>query len=253
MANSAEIKFKGISDMELAQKVMKGEFGNGAERQAALGDRYTAVQNIINNGMQAPLTETVDLNQPTEVAPTPPAIEEPQVEVINELEPGIAPLYSDEMTDTQELAQIEDNIQSSPITPTNDSVLSDQNISNIEQATSQIQDFINQEPNPNLTPQQQNQNTAHDLVTNIKGWSEAEFNALVELWNHESGWNVDSRNSSSGAYGIPQALPASKMAAVGSDYMTNPVTQIKWGLDYIQGTYGTPTAALNHWKNTGWY
>ena len=66
------------------------------------------------------------------------------------------------------------------------------------------------------------------------GWSDADFNALVNLWNRESGWQVTNKNRSSGAYGIPQALPASKMASAGSDYLTNYKTQINWGLSYIK-------------------
>ena len=85
------------------------------------------------------------------------------------------------------------------------------------------------------------------------GWSEADFNALVVLWNKESGWNPNSYNRRSGAYGIPQALPGSKMASAGSDYQTNYQTQINWGLNYIRGRYGNPSRALAHSKAAGWY
>lgn len=85
------------------------------------------------------------------------------------------------------------------------------------------------------------------------GWSDSDFSCLVSLWNRESGWNPSSYNRSSGAYGIPQALPASKMASAGSDYMTNYKTQINWGLSYIKSRYGSPTAAWSYFKNTGWY
>ena len=84
------------------------------------------------------------------------------------------------------------------------------------------------------------------------GWSEEDFNALVQLWNRESGWNPNS-HSRSGAHGIPQALPASKMAAYGSDYFTNYKPQIDWGLNYISGKYGNPTNAYNNFLNRGWY
>jgi len=76
---------------------------------------------------------------------------------------------------------------------------------------------------------------------------------LVNMWNRESGWNPLSKNASSGAYGIPQALPASKMAAYGSDYLTNPVPQIKWGLDYIKNRYKTPCGAWSFWQAHNWY
>ena len=85
------------------------------------------------------------------------------------------------------------------------------------------------------------------------GWSDADFNALVNLWNKESGWNVTNKNRSSGAYGIPQALPASKMASAGSDYLTNYKTQINWGLSYIKSRYGSPSNAWSAFRSKGWY
>ena len=85
------------------------------------------------------------------------------------------------------------------------------------------------------------------------GWSTADFNCLVALWNKESKWNPNAYNSSSGAYGIPQALPASKMATAGTDYRTNYKTQINWGLSYISSRYGSPSAAWSHSKSKGWY
>ena len=85
------------------------------------------------------------------------------------------------------------------------------------------------------------------------GWSDNDFNCLVSLWNRESGWNPTACNRSSGAYGIPQALPASKMAAYGSDYLTNYKTQINWGLGYIKGRYGSPSNAWSHFQRKGWY
>ncbi len=96
------------------------------------------------------------------------------------------------------------------------------------------------------------QNYAHGLVVGTYGWSEADFTSLVSLWNKESGWNPHAGNSS-GAYGIPQALPGSKMAAYGDDYLDNGETQIKWGLNYIKTTYGSPSAAWAHFCRFGWY
>ena len=83
------------------------------------------------------------------------------------------------------------------------------------------------------------------------GWTGNQWTALERLWDGESGWNHLARNPSSGAYGIPQSLPASKMRAAGADYLTNPATQIKWGLSYIRSTYGTPANALAKW-NSRW-
>lgn len=85
------------------------------------------------------------------------------------------------------------------------------------------------------------------------GWDESELAPLIYLWNRESGWNPRSHNKSSGAHGIPQALPASKMASEGSDYYTNPEPQIRWGLKYIARRYGSPSAAWSHFRSKGWY
>jgi hypothetical protein len=89
------------------------------------------------------------------------------------------------------------------------------------------------------------------------GWSpkqdQGQWNALVDLWNRESGWNELAENPSSGAYGIPQSLPASKMATAGPDYLTNPATQIRWGLGYIKARYGSPEGAWAHEESAGWY
>lgn len=85
------------------------------------------------------------------------------------------------------------------------------------------------------------------------GWGDSEYSCLVALWGRESGWNVYAYNASSGAYGIPQALPGEKMAAVGSDWQTNPATQITWGLSYISGRYGTPCGAWAQSEEKGWY
>lgn len=85
------------------------------------------------------------------------------------------------------------------------------------------------------------------------GWSGSEWNSLYALWMQESGFNDHATNPSSGAYGIPQSLPASKMASAGSDWQTNPATQIKWGLSYIKGRYGDPNGAWAHEKKYNWY
>ncbi|MDR7383931.1 ubiquitin-like domain-containing protein [Promicromonospora iranensis] len=86
-----------------------------------------------------------------------------------------------------------------------------------------------------------------------RGWGAGEFSCLDRLWEKESGWRWNADNPSSSAYGIPQALPGSKMATVGSDWLTNPATQIEWGLGYISGRYGTPCTAWAHSVEVGWY
>ncbi len=85
------------------------------------------------------------------------------------------------------------------------------------------------------------------------GWEKSEIEPLINLWNKESGWNPSAHNGSSGAHGIPQALPASKMASEGSDYYTNGETQIRWGLNYIKNRYGSPSAAWGHFCSCHWY
>lgn len=93
---------------------------------------------------------------------------------------------------------------------------------------------------------------AYEMVL-ARGWGDDEYSCLVALWNRESHWNAYAYNASSGAYGIPQALPGEKMASAGADWATNPATQIIWGLGYIQGRYGTPCGAWGHSEDVGWY
>jgi hypothetical protein len=85
------------------------------------------------------------------------------------------------------------------------------------------------------------------------GWPSSQFSCLEPLWAHESGWNTTAANPSTGAYGIPQADPGSKMASAGPDWKSNASTQIKWGLTYIKDTYGSPCGAWNHEQADGWY
>ena len=96
------------------------------------------------------------------------------------------------------------------------------------------------------------QATARGMLAGY-GWGDDQFGCLVSLWQKESGWNYQAYNRSSGAYGIPQALPGSKMGSAGADWQTNPATQIAWGLGYISGRYGTPCGAWGHSQSTGWY
>jgi len=85
------------------------------------------------------------------------------------------------------------------------------------------------------------------------GFSSDQFGCLDSLWTRESGWNPSASNASSGAYGIPQSLPGSKMASAGADWATNPATQIEWGLGYIRDRYGSPCGAWGHSESYGWY
>ncbi|PBC64113.1 hypothetical protein BKI49_10480 [Streptomyces sp. Tue6028] len=92
------------------------------------------------------------------------------------------------------------------------------------------------------------QSIAHQMIPDA-----AQFNAFSKIVEHESGWNASATNASSGAYGLVQALPGSKMASAGADWKTNPKTQIKWGLDYMNSRYGSPMGAWSFWQANGWY
>ncbi len=94
---------------------------------------------------------------------------------------------------------------------------------------------------------------ARSILMDEYGFSEKEYKCLNQLWTKESNWNYKSRNKKSGAHGIPQALPASKMNVVSTDWRTNPVTQIRWGLRYISIRYETPCKALSKHKRSNWY
>jgi len=98
------------------------------------------------------------------------------------------------------------------------------------------------------------QSIAYNLLASF-GFSppSSYFGCLDDLWERESGWNYDAENPVSGAYGIPQALPGSKMASAGADWQTDPATQIKWGLGYIKAIYGNPCSAWAFWEANGYY
>jgi hypothetical protein len=85
------------------------------------------------------------------------------------------------------------------------------------------------------------------------GWSGDQFSCLDEIYLHESNWDPSAENPSSGAFGIPQALPGDKMAAFGADWQTNPVTQLQWGLAYIKDRYGSPCGAWSFWQSNNYY
>jgi hypothetical protein len=103
-------------------------------------------------------------------------------------------------------------------------------------------------PNPGTA-----QADAYSLLPSFGFSASAQYPCLNNIWTRESGWRYNAQNGESGAYGIPQALPGSKMASAGPDWQTNVSTQIKWGLGYIQGRYGTPCDAWSFWQAHGWY
>ena len=94
---------------------------------------------------------------------------------------------------------------------------------------------------------------AKSILLDEYGFSEKEYKCLNQLWTKESNWNYKARNKNSGAHGIPQALPATKMNVVSTDWRTNPVTQIRWGLRYISIRYETPCKALSKHKRSNYY
>lgn len=102
------------------------------------------------------------------------------------------------------------------------------------------------------TPKGRNKAIAYRLVTQ-RSWPVTQFRCLDSLWTRESNWNHRAQNPSSGAYGIPQALPGHKMVGVGHDWRVNPATQIRWGLKYIKGRYGSPCGAWGHFRSHNWY
>jgi len=94
---------------------------------------------------------------------------------------------------------------------------------------------------------------ARQIIAQKYRWSDRQFTCLDNLWTKESNWNYKARNKTSGAHGIPQALPATKMEIVGTDWRTNPVTQLTWGLKYIEERYEYPCKAWNKSKRSNWY
>jgi hypothetical protein len=105
---------------------------------------------------------------------------------------------------------------------------------------------------PGSTPDPGSNKALGKQMNAAMGW-ESEWGCLEKLWDKESHWNERAMNRYSGAYGIPQSLPGTKMASAGADWQTNPATQIKWGLGYIKGRYGSPCGAWNHSVAKGWY
>lgn len=95
--------------------------------------------------------------------------------------------------------------------------------------------------------------TARSIAASQYGWGDGEFQCLDDLWQKESGWSYTANNSGSGAAGIPQALPGSKMSSAGADWASSATTQIRWGLGYIARSYGTPCAAWGHSGSFNWY
>jgi hypothetical protein len=97
------------------------------------------------------------------------------------------------------------------------------------------------------------QSIAYNLLPSFGFDAASQYGCLNDIWSRESGWKYNAENATSGAYGIPQALPGSKMASAGSDWATSATTQIKWGLGYIKDRYVTPCDGWAFWQGHGWY
>jgi hypothetical protein len=97
------------------------------------------------------------------------------------------------------------------------------------------------------------QSIAYKMLPSFGFDAATQYSCLNDIWSRESGWRYNAENATSGAYGIPQALPGSKMATSGSDWSTNPATQINWGLGYIKDRYGSPCGGWSFWQAHGWY
>jgi hypothetical protein len=102
-------------------------------------------------------------------------------------------------------------------------------------------------PNPGTA-----QATAYKLLPTFGFSAKTQYGCVDSIFSRESGWRYNAENAS-GAYGIPQALPGSKMSMFGSDWQTNPATQIKWGIWYMKNRYGSPCGAWAFWQAHGWY
>lgn len=128
-----------------------------------------------------------------------------------------------------------------------------------EVSRTKIQSVVTREPKPEViiegtkVPDPGSNAAIGQSLAARRGWTGGEWKCLYDLWMKESNWNHLAVNASSGATGIPQALPGSKMASHGGDWASNPSTQIKWGLDYISGRYGTPCGAWQHSVSYNWY
>lgn len=166
---------------------------------------------------------------------------------INHLEKQIDKLEQDDENDSKRLKKLKqenDRLQRE---------LSLKRAREAEAAKNAVYAAAQPTPPPAVVNKSSNVQLAQSMAAN-KGWTGSQWNCLYSLWQKESGFNHLVWNTAgSGAYGIPQSLPASKMASHGADYLTNPATQIAWGLDYIAGRYGTPCGAWNHSVINNWY
>jgi len=143
-------------------------------------------------------------------------------------------------------------VASKPATTNPEQILAAQNASTSASTSGQTDGGTGITTTPPPSNPTAAQSTARAMLASF-GFADSQWSCLYDLWERESTWNVYAENAASGAYGIPQSLPGSKMATVADDWRTNPATQIRWGLQYIRASYGTPCAAWAFKQSHRWY
>jgi hypothetical protein len=149
-----------------------------------------------------------------------------------------------------QIAQLDDTEELKAVTVT---ALTDQLRATAQQTAAEVKAYEQQQAAAQANTPEGARATARAMAAERYGWGDGQFSCLDSLWQKESSWDYQAENPSSGAYGIAQSLPGSKMASVGADWQTVAATQIAWGLDYISRAYGTPCAAWGHSQSTNWY
>jgi hypothetical protein len=144
------------------------------------------------------------------------------------------------------------NVASSPKLAEQPAALAPAEAAGAAGAAGAVADEANGPPAPPPDPGTA-QSIAYNLLPSFGFDAATQYSCLSDIWTRESGWRYNAENATSGAYGIPQALPGSKMASAGPDWETSATTQIKWGLGYIKERYGSPCGGWSFWEAHGWY
>nr|WP_062389410.1 G5 domain-containing protein [Demequina iriomotensis] len=220
----------------------------GSEQTAVQAD-LAALPEIATATGDAPTvtTETKEVSiKPGSVKQDDPELEKGTEEVVTEGEPGSQVItYDVTYVDGVEVSRVE-TLKLTVEQPTDEVIAVGTKEEEEETASTSVPATSSVSPGTSRAIGQQ-------MAADMYGWSGDEWSCLDALWARESGWNPNAHNPYSGAHGIPQALPGSKMASAGADWATNPATQIAWGLGYIKARYGTPCGAWGHSQSTGWY
>ncbi|SEJ36684.1 Transglycosylase SLT domain-containing protein [Demequina mangrovi] len=213
-----------------------------------------ALPEIATSADDAPVvtTETKSVAiKPDSVKEDDPDLEKGVEEVVTEGEPGERVItYDVTYVDGEEVSRVE-TLRLTVSQPTDEVIAVGTKEEVVEESTSSSSG--SSVPATSTVSAGSSRAIGQQLAADMYGWSGDQWSCLDALWQKESGWNPNAHNPSSGAHGIPQALPGSKMASAGSDWATNPATQIRWGLGYIKARYGTPCSAWGHSQSVGWY